>query len=134
MLALNWVAVIVCVVVFMILGMIWYSPQFFGRQWASLSGKKMSDMQKGSIGMMYGLTFLLGLVMAGMLANVIRYAQVTSPLGGVKTGLWMWIGFIAPTMGINAIYQGKPKQLFLIDSGYFLVALVLWGIILTVWK
>ncbi|HEY5022936.1 MAG TPA: DUF1761 domain-containing protein, partial [Gemmatimonadaceae bacterium] len=53
---------------------------------------------------------------------------------GVLFGFLFWLGFAATTSYATAIFSGKPKQLWLIDSMYNLVSFVIAGIILAVWR
>jgi hypothetical protein len=53
---------------------------------------------------------------------------------GMKTAFWVWLGFVATTSATNAIFAGRSRNLWVIDSGYFLVALLLNGWILAVWQ
>jgi hypothetical protein len=49
-------------------------------------------------------------------------------------GFVCWLGFAAPTSYATAIFSGKPKQLWFIDSAYNLVSFVLAGAILGAWR
>ena len=46
----------------------------------------------------------------------------------------IWLGFAATTSYATALFSGKPRQMWLIDSVYNLVSFVLAGIILAVWR
>jgi hypothetical protein len=54
-------------------------------------------------------------------------------LHGAVFGAVVWLGFAGSTSYATALFSGKPKQLWVIDSGYNLVSFVLAALILTVW-
>jgi hypothetical protein len=45
-----------------------------------------------------------------------------------------WLGFVAPTSYATALFSGKPKQLWLIDTMYYFVSFALAGLILAAWR
>lgn len=136
MAAVNYLAVLVAAILNMLIGALWYSPSLFGKSWMALIGMKPEDVQKRAGGMqtVYLLTFVASFVMAYALARVLWYAKIDSIGGGIMIGLLAWVGFVATTHGVNYLFEGKPFRLFSINTGYPLVALVLMGALLTVWR
>lgn len=132
----NLVAVLVAAAVQMALGFLWYSPMLFGNTWMKLVGIKPSDMEKGKKEMpkSAGLGFLAAVVMTFILAQVIGFMQAATLVDGVLAGFWMWLGFVATVLAGFVIWEGKPVKLYLINSGYYLVALLLSSAILVLWK
>jgi hypothetical protein len=45
----------------------------------------------------------------------------------------LWLGTVAPAVGSNYAFTGKPIALYLIDAGYPLVSLCMMGALLAVW-
>ena len=133
---INYLTVLVAAILNMAVGALWYSPTLFGKAWMELVGFKPEDAQKRMAGMQraYSLTFVASFVMAYALARVLWYAKVTTVGGGVLIGLLAWIGFVATTQGANYVFEGKPFRLFTINTGYSLVALVIMGALLAVWR
>lgn len=136
---INYLAIIICGVAAMVIGFMWYGP-LFGKEWMKLVGmtqKKMADA-KDEMGMTYGLSFVSALIMAYALAHFIWFTApgAVTPLIGIKTAIWAWVGFVA-TYGLTRhLYSvdKKPWTLYLIDTGYYLATLLVMGIILAVWK
>lgn len=138
----NYLAVFVCLVEAIILGSVWYGP-LFGTQWMKLMGwgpEVMEKMKKeGQAKMMqsYGIMAVGSLIMAYVLSHAVvfasNYMQVSGIVGGLETGFASWIGFIAPaTMG-GVLWEGKPWKWWFILAGYYLVNLLLMGLILGAW-
>lgn len=45
-------------------------------------------------------------------------------------GFWNWLGFIAPvTLGV-VLWEGKPWKLWVLHNAYYLLALLVMGVIL----
>ena len=134
--SINYWAVLVATIAAMIIGMFWYSPKgLFGKQWMKLVAippKKMKAMQKkGGQSMFWG--FVSTLVLSYVLAYVVDYAGAATLLGGIQTGFWIWLGFIATVQLGIVLWEGKPFKLYAINAGYHLVQLIVMGAILAVW-
>ncbi len=132
----NLIAVLVCAMINMVIGMSWYSQSLFGKTWMKLSGinpKKIDTSKKKGMGKLYFLNFLAALLMMYILAHFVGYTESTTWMEGMQTGLWIWLGFIATTMLGMVLWEGKPFKLYLINSLYYLVTLCIAGAILASW-
>ena len=132
----NNVHVLVSGVVIFVLGGLWYSPVLFAKRWVALIGKTEEEL-KASVGSMptnYLLVFVCGLVTSWVMALVVGNFAPSSALDGGIIGALCWVGFAGATSFGTALFSGKPKALWLIDSGFNLVAFVVAGIILAAWR
>ncbi|HSR41197.1 MAG TPA: DUF1761 domain-containing protein, partial [Longimicrobiales bacterium] len=68
--AINWLAVVVAAVSTFILGGLWYGP-LFGKTWMAASGMTEEKAKQGNMAMIFGVSFLLQLVAAAVLAMFI---------------------------------------------------------------
>jgi len=132
----NWLAVIAAVVVNMVVGAIWYSPVLFAKDWAKLTGRKMNEMGDGTKG--YVLTTIGAFVQAIVLLHFVTYAGTfwytyTDVEVGLLTAIWAWLGFVAIPQGVNMVFANTRKKLWAINTGYFLVVLLINGVILASW-
>lgn len=133
----NYLAILLCGVVAMVVGFVWYGP-LFGKPWMKMIGltdKKMEEMKKmGGMGKTYGLSFLSSLVMAWFLAHVIWYAApgAVTLFIAVKTAFYMWLGFVATTGFIQYLYAitPKPYKLYLLETGYHLATLLVMSVVI----
>lgn len=133
---INWWAVIVAGVAQWLIGWVWYG-HLFKKQWLALSGinqdpaKMKEGMPKAMIG---GLTS--GIVMGAVLAMILRVIpvdQLTTSYVVILAAV-LWLGFIATTMINSFLYEQKPFTLFAINSSYYLVSLIVMGLILAAWR
>lgn len=132
----NHLAVLVSGVVIFMLGGLWYSPVLFAKRWMTLVGKSEAELKAaaGSMPISYLLVFLCGLVSAWVLAIVLANFAPASPMDGALVGALCWLGFAGATSFGTALFSGKPKALWLIESGFNLVSFIIAGIILTLWR
>ena len=137
--AINWLAVIVCVIVSMVSGALWYNPKTFFPAWWKGIGKSDTDAPGASnITMTWVLTVLSSFV------QVVAMALMVNAMGGLMgdvslasgagTGFMLWFGFIAPTYLVNKLFAGHGLKIWAIEAGNHLVNFVLFGAILGVWR
>jgi hypothetical protein len=145
---INYPAVLVAGIVIFALGGLWYSPVLFAKRWIALQGRTEEQMRAQAAGsnmpLMYVSAIITGLLtaftLALILAHIARDPAMAQPGGGISAahgatiGFMCWLGFAASTSYATALFSGKPKQLWLIDTAYNLVSFVLAGIILAVWR
>lgn len=133
----NYLAVLLAGLVMFLLGGLWYSPALFSRKWIALQGKTPEQMKadaaSANMPVMYLGAFLCGLISAWMLAAFMSHMGRQNWMIGAHVGALAWVGFVAPTSFVTGMFSMKPKQLWLIDSLYWLVGFVLAGAIIGAW-
>lgn len=136
---INYWAVLVCGVVSMVIGFVWYGP-LFGKKWMEIVGAKAVDMEarkkmQKEAGPLYLVQFLLTLFQAYVLAHYIAGWKDAS---GVENALWIWAAFLMPTVAGSAMWNNDSARVkwarFLIQAGYQLVLFVVFGLILGMWR
>ncbi|GAC1392190.1 MAG: DUF1761 domain-containing protein [Vulcanimicrobiaceae bacterium] len=128
---INHLAVIAAAVVYFLFGYIWYSL-LFGGMWRSLEGMTAtSSMPAPSI--LIG-TFVLGLIIAYIMAIALGKAADNTAAEGMQFGLFMSIGLVATAMLIMSLNEGKPMALWAINAGYFVIGITIMGAIIGGWK
>jgi len=137
---INYLAVIVAAMASMLIGFVWYGP-LFGKAWMKLSGigsGKIDSTKDSSMGKRYILAFLGSLIMSYVLANAIlfvaSYFKMSGIPAGLMSGFWNWLGFIAPVTLGAVLWEGKSWTLWVLMNGYYLISLLIMGIILSFWK
>jgi hypothetical protein len=128
--------VLVSAVAVFAIGALWYSPLLFGKQWVKAHGYTEAKIQamRASMGRAYGVSFLCYLVMAAAMSMLIGRMDIIYPIGGVKLGAVIGLGFAA-TIGLTSnMFSEKPLATYLIDASYQIVYLMVMGVILTVWR
>lgn len=136
---INYMAVLTAAVVSMVVGFLWYGP-LFGKMWIKEMGWSKTDMEKAKkkgMAKQYGLMFVGSLVMSYVLAHATifasAYMHVTGVPAGLMSGLWNWLGFVAPVTLGSVLWEGKSWKLWGLNNGYYLVTLLAMGTVLAVW-
>ncbi len=135
---LNYLAVIVAALIPMIVGALWYSPALFAKRWLALMGKTDEEVRRGGAGKAYALSFVASLVMSFVLAHFIHYTfaytQASGGLGGFKIAFWAWLGFVITTGSSSVLFEGRRSGLYFLSMGYYLVSMLLMGLVLGAWR
>ena len=104
--------------------------------WGEMTPEKMKEMQKKARPA-YAANFVGALIMAFVLSHALvfasSYLHESGISAGLQTGFWNWLGFIAPVTLGSVLWDGKPMKLWMINAGYYLVGLLIMGVILALW-
>jgi hypothetical protein len=131
----NWLAVIVCAVLSMVIGFVWYGP-LFSQPWGRLTGwtsEKVAAVARGSMVRSYILAFIAAFVIALVLAVTLLAVDTDGVGEGIIAAIVLWVGFTGATIGVNMTFERRPFSLFGIEAGYHLVTMIAYSIILSVW-
>ena len=130
--SLNWFAVIAAAASMFVIGGLWYSPALFARQWQAAAEVSDDRLRNSSPAVVFGLAFLLALLMAANLAFFVAgVADLATVIGyAVAAGLG-WAAFGLATV---ALFERRPLPYFLINGGYLTVAYAVMGLILGLWR
>src|SRR5581483_6862526 len=126
-------AILGCIVASMALGYLWYSNWLFGQSWAKLTGLSEADLKKQRAGVNYLIMMVAVLLEALVLSVIFSFVQVENLTESLKIGFLMWSGFIVTTHLSNSLFGKVPLKLFLINTGFHLVAILAMSVILTIW-
>jgi hypothetical protein len=125
---INWLAVLVAAVVTFVLGGVWYGP-LFGKIWRAAEGRPDPEpMQAKHPAIVYGLSFVLMLIAAAVLAIALEPDPNVSR--SVCVGLVVGVGWVATSFGVNYLFAGRRLALFAVDAGYNVVLFALMGLII----
>jgi len=129
----NLWAVLVSALILWILGAVWYSPALFANPWMAALGIVPGGPKKGLAAGMIS-SFLGDLLVAFVLLHFVLWSGAETAATGAFIGFVSWLGFIAATQFPQGIYESRPPRLFVINSGYWLVGLLIIGGLLAVWR
>lgn len=123
----NVLAVVGAAIASMLVGFVWYHPRVFGNYWVKLTGQKMS-FGKAQTG--YVLALVSVLVMAWVLAELLKLSFAVTYGDALKVGFLAWLGFSATTGLANAVFSGKSRNLFIFEQAHHLVVILVMAVIL----
>jgi hypothetical protein len=130
---LNHWAVLVSALILWVLGATWYSPALFVKPWMKALGVTPDGEKKGLAAGMIS-SFIGDLILSLVLWHFVTWADATTYGRGAFIGFLCWLGFIAAPAFPQGIYERRPFSLFLINTGYWLVGLLITGGLLAVWR
>ncbi len=130
---INYLAVVVAAVINMGLGFMWYGP-LFGKSWMKMVGLSKEDVKNTSMVQPMIIGFASALVMAYVLNNFVRMDGGGTAMAGAMVGFWIWLGFLATSFVSVVIWERKSWNLYALNSGYYLVLLLINGAMLAVWR
>ena len=131
----NFLAVGVATVLAFLPGALWYSPVLFHRPWAAAHGYSEEDFREmqANATPAYLVSFICWFVMATVLALVAPHFG-EGVLAMVHMALLFWLGFAATTGLTTNRFSGKPIRLWVIDTGYQAVSLIIMAVVLGLWR
>ncbi len=140
---IHFLPVLVCAIISMVLGAIWYGP-LFGKTWMRLlkvTPEQMKDPEyckkmKKQAQPLYFIQFILSLVQIYVLAQYIAFSS--SNVSGLVTAILLWLGFIIPTVAGACMWSNDTKKniwhKFFIQVGFQLILAIIFGLVLTTWR
>ena len=132
---INYPAVLVAAILHWILGAVWYG--IFTNKFVELmawTSAQMTELESQSHTKEYVMAFLSSLVLVYVLAHFVQYTKATNLVGGLQTAFWLWLGFVTTSQLATVIFEGRKPGLYLLNIGYQLVACLVAGGILAIWK
>lgn len=132
---INFWAVLVSGVSYFILGGVWYAAIFSKQYQAALKLTPEEQAQgEKAFPMALATHFISGLITSIVLATLINAWGANSFFEGMVCSFWIWLGF-AFTINLNyMMFERRPTGLFMINNGFFLIAFLVMGGILSVWR
>ena len=145
----------------MVTGFIWYNPKVMGTVWMNASGMTEEKMKGANMGLIFGLSYVLSLLLAfGLSGIVIHQFGVFSLVGGdaalfssgtaaafmgeygehfrtfkhgVLHGVIAGIAIALPILGTNALFERKGFKYIAVNVGYWIITMGLMGGVLCQW-
>ena len=132
---INYLAVFVAAIAGWLIGAAWYRA--LANPWVAAHGRTMQDFKREADAIKgtpaawlpYLLAFVAELVMAWVLAGLLGHldsGQVTI-WNGIVSAAFVWLGFVATTVAVNNMFGMRKAALSVIDSGHWLIVLVVMG-------
>lgn len=131
---IKYLAVLVAAIIHWLLGGVWYALLFKNAFVSRVTPQQMERMQRTNEGIALGMAFIMSLLLCYILAHFVQYTKAKTAMAGAQTAFWLWLGFIVSTNIATVLFEARPRGLFLINVAYQLVACIVAGVILAVWR
>jgi hypothetical protein len=121
----HYLPVLISTVIQWLLGALWYGYVFKSR-WMALVGHAEGEKPANAwFGMV--TSFVANLILSLVLGHIVLWAGATAFSQGVGLGALCWLGFMAPPMFTQHIFERRPAKLFAINAAYWLLAMMISG-------
>jgi hypothetical protein len=127
---INWLAVFVSALSTFLLGGLWYGP-LLGRVWMSASGMTEEKARQGNMARVFGVSFLLQLVAAVVLAMFI--GAESNAMFGLFAGASVGVAWVATALGVIYLFEQRSLGHWAVNAGYHMVSYTIMGLILGAW-
>jgi hypothetical protein len=127
-------AIILAAVACFLLEAGWYS--FFMQSWLNGIGRSREWLLGTGVNpaLQYGAALLSAALIAAVLSG---FTQLTGPqtaLRGVKIAGGLWLGGALPILATECVFEVRSYQLFAINTGFWLLGMIVMGAIVGAWK
>ena len=129
----NYWAILVAGLAYMVLGAIWYSPVLFGNVWMKGIGKTKEQVNAQFSPMKYVWALIGSLVAAYGIARLMSWTGGDSVRDGIMVGLLTSICLVLTAFTVSDIMENRPKNLTIVNVFYNIVGFVVIGIIIGAW-
>lgn len=126
----NLLGIVVATIVFFMLGWLWFGALFM-EKWGELTGVPMEGDMNPMV-MVKGLIITLAQVLG--LSYILQHAGASTLNTCLKICGVVALLIALPLIAYNVIYEGRHKQLFLIDASHILVGYLLVGAVLSFFR
>lgn len=128
---LNFLAILIAALSTFFVGGLWYSPLLFAKVWMKENKLSDEDLKGGNYFKIYGVTFLLALVIATNLSMF--YGTEIDGVMGAFYGFLTGFGWVSMSVATTYLFERKSLKLILINCGYHVVTYTMVGFIVGVW-
>jgi len=141
--SVNYLAILACVVIGMVVGFLWFGP-LFGKAWARHMGMANMPQPSGAKMTRSMIIFAVGnLLIAYVLIHGIEVwrasnwgagEDVSNTALAMNSAIWTWLGFFVPLQVGRVAWEDKSWGLVAINAGFDLVRLLIFSFILAFWR
>ena len=130
---INHLAVLVCALLSLAVGALWYSPVLLFKAWQKETGLTDEQVAKSNPLKTYSLTLVLAWIISYNLAFFLGDSK-TNWQWGLTAGLLAGVGWVATMFVIISLFEQRSLKYMLINCGYITVYFGLIGFVLGIWR
>jgi hypothetical protein len=130
----NYWAILVAAVANFLFEAGWY--WFFLQSWLDGIGRSRQWLMSSGMNpnLQYGTALISAAVMATAISCVTQLTGAQTALRGIKVAALLWFSFVLTTLATGYIFEVRALKLFAIDTGFWLLGMILMGAIVGGWK
>lgn len=124
--------VLVSAIVQWVMGALWYGV-VFKKSWTKLVGFTDAEKPKNRIFSLIA-SLVACVILSFVLANIVGWAGTRDFSGGSGIGILCWLGFMAPPLFTQHVFEGRRVNLFAINAAYWMLAMGVGGGIMAAFR
>jgi Protein of unknown function (DUF1761) len=130
----NFLAILVAAIACFLLEGVWYTV--FEQAWLLGIGRTREFLMSLGVNpaLQYGTAFLAAALSAAAISGVTQLTGAQTAARGAKVGAFLWFGLVLPTWATEYVFEVRSYALFAINTGVWLIGMVLMGAIVGAWK
>ena len=130
----NYWAILVAAVACFLFEAGWYT--LFLQSWLDGIGRSMSWLENSGMNpaFQYGTALVSAAVIATSISCVTQLTGPQTALRGIRVAVSLWFGLVLTTWATEYIFEVRTLKIFAINTGFWLLGMVLMGAIVGAWK
>jgi hypothetical protein len=131
----NYLAILIAAIANFLLEAGWYS--YFMQPWLAGIGRTREWLMSPAgynPALQYGTALVCAAVMATGISCVTQLTGRQTWWRGIQVGALLWLGFNVTVFSTAYVFEVRPWSLLGIDSGFWLIGMMLMGAIVGGWK
>ena len=130
----NYLAILVAALACFLLEAVWYT--LFMQAWLLGIGRTREFLMSLGVNpaLQYGTAFLAAALSAAAISGATQLTGAQTARRGAKVGAFLWFGLVLPTWATEYVFEVRSYALFAINTGVWLLGMVLMGAIVGAWK
>jgi hypothetical protein len=128
----NPIAVVVAGVAYWVVQAGWYTA--FAQQWIAGTGRTVPELTVGPVATRYVVALICDVAVAYGVSWVTGLAGERSVSTGIRSGVMLWLLFIATQLATNYAFENRSVTFFMINAGAALVGIIVIGAIVGAWR
>jgi hypothetical protein len=130
----NYLAIAVAAVACFLFEAAWYS--YFIQDWLDGIGRTMASLMATGVNpaLQYGTALLSAAVLAAAISCVTQLTGPQTALRGMRVAALLWLGCVLTTWSTEYVFEVRTYKLFAINTGFWLIGMVMMGAIVGAWK
>ncbi len=131
---LNFPAVILAAILSFLIEVGWYS--YFRDLWLTGIGRTRDWLMNTGVNpaLQYVTALIAPAVMAAVISYFLQRTGRQTVLRGIAVAFWMWLGVVATIFATDYVFEVRTWALYAINAGFWLVDMMIMGIIVGAWK
>jgi hypothetical protein len=130
----NYLAITLAAIACFLFEAAWYS--YFLQAWLDGIGRTEQWLDHCGVNpaLQYGTALLSAALIAGTISCVTQLTGPQTALRGMRVAALLWLGCVLTTWATEYVFEVRTYKLFAINTGFWLIGMVLMGAIVGAWK